>query len=457
MLRTDDILSTVRMLREEQLDVRTVTIGLNLQECAAADTEHLCRKIRAKITARAGRLVAVCDDVSRKYGIPIVNKRIAVSPVTWLLEGHGDESFVRVARQLDDAAREVGVDLIGGFTALVHKGMTAGEQAYFRMLPHALAGTERVCASVNAASTRTGVNVDAVLLAAEAVKKTAELTAAQDGFGAAKFVIFANIPGDNPFMAGGFHGPGEPDPVINIGVSGPGVIKRRLQQMLADRPAADLGQMAEQIKETAFRVTRVGELIGREVAAKLGVEFGIVDLSLAPTPRVGDSVGEILQVMGVTHIGAPGTTLAVALLTDAVKKGGAFASSSVGGLSGAFIPVAEDAALAAAVAAGTLSIEKLEAATAICSVGLDMVPLPGDTSVATLAGLMGDELAIGVMNNKTTAARLIPVPGKKAGDVVNWGGLFGSAPILTVRNVPAQESPLPRGGRVPAPIQSLRN
>jgi len=457
MLRTDDILSTVRMLREEQLDVRTVTMGMNLQECASSDPDQLCQKIRAKILAKAGRLVAVCEEVSRKYGIPIVNKRIAVSPVTWLLEGHSDESFLRVAKQLDESAREVGVDLLGGFTALVHKGMTAGERAYFRMLPQVLANTERVCASVNAASTRTGINVDAVLLAAAAVKQTAELTAAQDGFGAAKLVIFANIPGDNPFMAGGFHGPGEPDPVINIGVSGPGVIKRRLQQMIADRPDADLGQIAQQIKETAFRVTRVGELIGREVAAKLAVEFGIVDLSLAPTPRVGDSVGEILQTMGLQHIGSPGTTLAVALLTDAVKKGGAFASSSVGGLSGAFIPVAEDAALAAAVAAGTLSIEKLEAITAICSVGLDMVPVPGDTSVATLAGLIGDELAIGVMNNKTTAARLIPVPGKQAGEVVNWGGLFGSSPILPVRNLTANESPVTRGGRVPAPIQSLRN
>jgi len=457
MLRTDDILSTVRMLREEQLDVRTVTMGMNLQECASSDPDQLCQKIRAKILAKAGRLVAVCEEVSRKYGIPIVNKRIAVSPVTWLLEGHSDESFLRVAKQLDESAREVGVDLLGGFTALVHKGMTAGERAYFRMLPQVLANTERVCASVNAASTRTGINVDAVLLAAAAVKQAAELTAAQDGFGAAKLVIFANIPGDNPFMAGGFHGPGEPDPVINIGVSGPGVIKRRLQQMIADRPDADLGQIAQQIKETAFRVTRVGELIGREVAAKLAVEFGIVDLSLAPTPRVGDSVGEILQTMGLQHIGSPGTTLAVALLTDAVKKGGAFASSSVGGLSGAFIPVAEDAALAAAVAAGTLSIEKLEAITAICSVGLDMVPVPGDTSVATLAGLIGDELAIGVMNNKTTAARLIPVPGKQAGEVVNWGGLFGSSPILPVRNLTANESPVTRGGRVPAPIQSLRN
>ena len=457
MLRTDDILSTVRMLREEQLDVRTVTMGVNLQECASADVAELCAKIRAKILQRAGQLVPVCQQISQKYGIPIVNKRLAVSPVTWLLEGHRDEAFLRVAHQLDDVAREVGVDLLGGFTALVHKGMTAGEATYFRMLPQVLRQTQRICASVNAASTRTGVNVDAVWLAAQAIRKTADLTADQDGFGCAKFVVFANIPGDNPFMAGGFLGPGAPDPVINIGVSGPGVIKRRLQQMLVDHADADLGQIAEQIKETAFRVTRVGELIGREVAAKLAVEFGIVDLSLAPTPRIGDSVGEILQAMGQTKIGTPGTTLAIALLTDAVKKGGAFASSSVGGLSGAFIPVAEDAALAKAVADGTLTIEKLEAATSICSVGLDMIPVPGDTTVATLAGLIGDELAIGVMNNKTTAARLIPVPGKKAGDVVNWGGLFGSSPVLAVHNLQAGETLVSRGGRVPAPIQSLRN
>lgn len=457
MHRTDDILSTVRMFREEQLDVRTVTLGLNLQECASYDADHLCKKVRAKILQRAERLVTVCDSISQKYGIPIVNKRLAVSPVTWLLEGHGPDTFLQVAHTLDAAARDVGVDLIGGFTALVQKGMTRGEQVYFEVLPRVLAETQRVCASVNAASTRTGVHVDAVLQAAAAVKRTAELTAAQDGFGAAKFVIFANIPPDNPFMAGGFCGAGEPDPVVNIGVSGPGVIKRRLQRMLAHRPQADLGLIAEQIKETAFRITRVGELIGREVAAALGVEFGIVDLSLAPTPRPGDSVGEILQVMGQTEIGTPGTTLAAALLTDAVKKGGAFASSSVGGLSGAFVPVAEDAALAAAVGAGTLTVEKLEAITAICSVGLDMVPLPGDVSVETLAALMADELAIGVINNKTTAARLIPVPGKKAGDVVNWGGLFGGAPVMTVRDVAAAGSVVRRGGRVPAPIHSLRN
>jgi uncharacterized protein (UPF0210 family) len=457
MLRTDDILSTIRMLREEQLDVRTVTLGINLQECASFDVDHLCRKIHSKILAKAGQLVAVCEEISKKYGIPIVNKRLAISPITWLMEGHHEGAFLQVAKQLDHSVKTVGVDLLGGFTALVNKGMTRVERNYFNVLPEVLAKTDRICASVNAATTRTGINVDAILLVSEAIKKAAELTADKDGFAAAKLVVFSNIPEDNPFMAGGFLGPGEPETVINIGVSGPGVIKRRLQQMLQIHPNANLGHMAEQIKETAFRITRVGELIGREVAAKLGVEFGIVDLSLAPTPRVGDSVGEILQVMGLEHIGSPGTTAAIFLLTDAVKKGGMFASSSVGGLSGAFVPVAEDAALAHAVANGTFSIEKLEAITSICSVGLDMVPIPGDTTTATLASLISDELAIGVINNKTTAARLIPVPGKKAGEMARWGGLFGESPILAVQNLQKNQTLITRGGRIPAPIHSLRN
>ncbi len=457
MLRTDDILSTVRMLREEQLDVRTVTLGINLQECASYDVNHLCQKIHNKIMSKAGQLVQVCDQISQKYGIPIVNKRLAISPITWLMEGHHEQAYLQVARQLDKSAKAVGVDLLGGFTALVQKGMTKGERMYFNVLPEVLAGTERICASVNAASTRAGINVDAILLVSQAIKKAAGLTSDNDGFGAAKLVVFANIPEDNPFMAGGFLGPGEPETVINIGVSGPGVIKRRLQQMLAVHPEVNLGHIAEQIKETAFRITRVGELIGREVAARLGVEFGIVDLSLAPTPRVGDSVGEILQVMGLAKIGSPGTTAAIALLTDAVKKGGLFASSSVGGLSGAFIPVAEDAAMAGAVADGSLGIEKLEAVTSICSVGLDMVPIPGDTTVETLASLIADELAIGVINSKTTAARIIPVPGKKAGQMASWGGLFGESPILAVQNLQPQQTLITRGGRIPAPIHSVRN
>ena len=457
MLRSDDILSTVRMLREEQLDVRTVTLGINLQECASYDVDHLCRKIHTKILAKAAQLVAVCDDISQKYGIPIVNKRLAISPVTWLLEGQNEAAFLQVARQLDSTVKAVGVDLLGGFTALVQKGMTSGERVYFNVLPEVLAETQRICASVNAASSRTGINVDAILLVSQAIKRAAELTAGNDGFAAAKLVVFSNIPEDNPFMAGGFLGPGEPESVINIGVSGPGVIKRRLQQMLHSHPGANLGQIAEQIKETAFRITRVGELIGREVASRLKVEFGIVDLSLAPTPRMGDSVGEILQVMGLEHIGSAGTTAAIALLTDAVKKGGLFASSSVGGLSGAFVPVAEDAALAPAVANKTLGIEKLEAITSICSVGLDMVPIPGDTTVETLASLICDELAIGVINGKTTAARIIPIPGKKAGEMARWGGLFGESPILDVQNLRPNQTLITRGGRIPAPVHSFRN
>jgi hypothetical protein len=445
------------MLREEQLDVRTVTLGINLQECASYDLDHLCRKIHNKILSKAGQLVSVCNELGRKYGIPIVNKRLAISPATWLLEGMHKDAHLQVARQLDSSVKAVGVDLLGGFTALVQKGMTPGERTYFEALPEVLSQTQRICASVNAASTRAGINVDAILLVSEALKKTAELTADKDGFGCAKVVVFANIPDDNPFMAGGFLGPGEPEVVINIGVSGPGVIKRRLQQMLQDHPAANLGQIAEQIKETAFRITRVGELIGREVAARLNVDFGIVDLSLAPSPRVGDSVGEILQVMGVEQIGSPGTTAAVAMLTDAVKKGGMFASSSVGGLSGAFIPVAEDAALAQAVADGSLRLEKLEAITSICSVGLDMVPVPGDISVQTLASIIADELAIGVINNKTTAARIIPVPGKSAGEIARWGGLFGESPILDVKNLSPTQTLVGRGGRIPAPIHSVRN
>jgi len=369
----------------------------------------------------------------------------------------GTYHALRLAQALDGAAADVNVNLIGGFTALVQKGMTPGERLLIESLPAVLSRTERVCASVNVASTKAGINVDAVLLAGQTILRIARATRDRHGFGNAKLVVFANIPEDNPFMAGGFLGPGEPETVINIGVSGPGVIKRRLQQMLTDHPGANLGQIAEQIKETAFRITRVGELIGREVAANLNVEFGIVDLSLAPTPRVGDSVGEILQTMGLAKIGSPGTTAAIALLTDAVKKGGLFASSYVGGLSGAFVPVAEDAAMADAVANGTLGIEKLEAVTSICSVGLDMVPIPGDTTVETLASLIADELAIGVINHKTTAARIIPVPGKKTGEIARWGGLFGQSPILNVQNLNPNQTLITRGGRIPAPIHSVRN
>lgn len=457
MLQTNEILATIQMLHAEHLDVRTVTMGVNVQDCAAADVEAICRKLRHKITSRASRLVETCDRVGRKYGIKITNKRLAISPAAHLLSNHDARAAVEVARALDDAAAEVRVDLIGGFTALVHKGITAGDSVVMDALPAVLSRTQRLCASVNAASRRAGLNMDAVRRIGEQIKAIAGATAAQQGFGCAKLVVFANIPEDNPFMAGAYLGDGEPEAVINVGVSGPGVVSSALKRRLELEPKLTLGDLAEEIKITAFRVTRAGELIGREVAAELGLPFGIVDLSLAPTPEVGDSVGEILQLLGIEQIGAPGSTAAVALLNDAVKKGGAFASSSVGGLSGAFIPVSEDAALAQAAAKGHLTLEKLEAMTSVCSVGLDMIAIPGDTPAETIAAIIADELAIGVVNNKTTAVRVIPVPGKKAGDMVDFGGLFGAAPVMPVRNAGASARFVRFGGRIPAPIQSLTN
>jgi uncharacterized protein (UPF0210 family) len=457
MLRTEDIMSTLRMFQEEHLDVRTVTLGVNLLDCVDADVAQMCRKVRLKLRGRAGSLVRACREVGARYGIPVVNKRLAVTPVSGLAAGGSEEALWRIAGELDGAAAEVGVDLVGGFTALVQKGMTAADEALIGAIPRALAETERLCSSVNVASTSAGINVDAINLVAHVILETARRTAGRDGFGAAKLMVFANIPEDNPFMAGAYHGYGEPECVVNIGVSGPGVVKRAVERLLRERPDADLGEMAEQIKRTSFRVTRVGELIGREVAARIGARFGIVDLSLAPTPRVGDSVGEILQAMGVRRIGAPGSTAAVALLNDAVKKGGLFASSSVGGLSGAFIPVSEDNALAAAVRDGDLTVEKLEAMTSVCSVGLDMIAIAGDTDAATIAALIADEMSIGVVNGKTTSVRVIPVPGKAAGDVAQFGGLFGQAVVAAVRGPGAAAGFVGRGGRVPAPLQSLRN
>jgi len=457
MLQCRSILDTLDMIQKEHLDVRCVTMGVNLFDCICPEAEHLCKRVREKIVSKASGLVRECERVSRKYGIPVVNKRIAITPAGFLLSGHGRETALALARTLDEVCRQVGVDLLGGFSAFVQKGMTPGEEMLIRSLPHVLSQTERLCASVNVASSTAGINVDAVLLMGQIVKETAERTAAQDGFGCAKLVVFANIPEDNPFMAGALLGPGEPDCVINIGVSGPGVIKRALERLLAEHPKATFQRIAERIKETAFRVTRVGELIGREVSTALGVAFGIVDLSLAPTPAVGDSVGEILQVLGVGKIGGPGSTAALALLNDAVKKGGLFASSSVGGLSGAFIPVSEDAVMAASAAAGDLTLEKLEAMTAVCSVGLDMIVIPGDTDAATISALIADEMAIGVINKKTTAVRLIPAPGKKVGETVTWGGLFGSAPVMEVRNSGHSGAFIAHGGRIPAPLQSLTN
>ena len=457
MIPTEDILQTIEMIRIEKLDVRAVTMGINLCGCADGDSGRMLRKVRTRIHGAAGDLVACCEEVAGKYGIPIVNKRLAVSAASILLEGHGPKVCLPLARVLDESAAEVEVDMIGGYSALVQKGFSDGDRYVIDSIPEVLGTTERVCASVNVASTKAGVNMDAVRLMGRQVKAAAERTADRDGFGATKLVVFANIPEDNPFMAGAFLGPGEPGTVINIGVSGPGVIKRALERLVEGAEPVDLERIAEEIKRTAFRVTRVGELLGRDVAGKLGVRFGVVDLSLAPTPRVGDSVGEILQVMGIAKIGAPGSTAAVALLNDAVKKGGLFASSSVGGLSGAFIPVSEDQALSSAVGAGTLSLEKLEAMTSVCSVGIDMVVLPGDTDADTIAAIIADEMAIGVVNNKTTGVRVIPAPGKKPGDKAVFGGLFGESYVAEVRNAGSSERFVAFGGRIPAPLHSLNN
>jgi len=456
MLRTDEILGTIRMLQSEHLDVRTVTLGLDVNECADRDPVVICDRLYRRITAKAARLVEVCDAVGGKYKIPVVNKRLAVSPISILLEGHDKQAALQIAHALDAAAQAVGVNLVGGFTALVERGQTAGQRLLIKTLPDVLSQTQRVCASVNVAGTKAGINMDAVRDLGYAIRDIALATAAQNGFGCAKLVVFANIPADNPFMAGAFLGPGQGDSVIHIGVSGPGVIKAAVAQARAQGQTR-LNELAEQIKLTAFRVTRVGELIGREVAAALGVPFGIVDLSLAPTPALGDSVAEILNALGIGAVGGPGSTAALALLTDAVKKGGLFASSSVGGLSGAFIPVCEDVGLAQAARQGHLTLEKLEAMTSVCSVGLDMICLPGDTPPETLSGILADEMAIGVMNNKTTACRLIPVPGKKAGEEVSFGGLFGGGPVLAVRVNDANADFIRAGGHIPAPIRSLTN
>ena len=458
MYRTEDVLATLGMVRQHKLDVRTVTMGIDLHPCASPDLSVLCARIRRRLLSYAGRLRAVCREVEGRYGIPIVNRRIAVSPIATVAAGHSAEGYLAVARTLDAVAEEVGVDLVGGFAALVQKGWTEGDRRLIETLPEVLSGTRRVCAAVNVGTTAAGINMDAILALGHVLKETAERTRAHDGFGCAKLVVFANAPADNPFMAGAFHGAGEPDCVINIGVSGPGVVKAAVEDLVAlsqGRPT--LGEIAEEIKSTAFRVTRVGELIGREVAARLGVAFGIVDLSLAPTPAIGDSVGEILQAMGVVRIGAPGSTAAVALLNDAVKKGGSFASSSVGGLSGAFVAVSEDAALADAVERGDLTLAKLEAMTAVCSVGLDMIAVPGDTDAETLAALIADEVAIGVINHKTTAVRIIPVPGKAAGDRAVFGGLFGEMAILPIHAAGGSAAFVRHGGRIPAPLSSLRN
>jgi uncharacterized protein (UPF0210 family) len=457
MLNDREVLSTLEMLRNENLDVRTVTLGISLLDCASHDLDHFREQIHSKISGLARNLVEVCDEVGDKYGIPVVNKRIAVSPIAVAAAPFSSAQLVKVAQTLDGIAKEVRVDFIGGFSALVEKGFARGDLALIQAIPEALSGTERVCASVNVASTRAGINMDAVGLMGRIIKTAAESTAGSDGLACAKLCVFANIPQDIPFMAGAYLGVGEPDAVINVGVSGPGVVKKAIDRAMTADPTPDLGQISDIIKRTAFKVTRVGEVIGREVTRKLGVTFGVLDLSLAPTPNVGDSVGEIFQSLGLSSIGLPGSTAVLALLNDAVKKGGAFASSYVGGLSGAFIPVSEDLNISEAARAGFLSLEKLEAMTAVCSVGLDMVALPGDTSAETLAAIIADEMAIGVINRKTTATRLIPVPGKKAGEKAYFGGLLGEATIISVQNNGGSENFIRLGGRIPAPIQSLVN
>jgi uncharacterized protein (UPF0210 family) len=457
MLTDREIISTLEMLKNENLDVRTVTLGVNLLDCAGADLNQVRRRIAERVMGLAGRLVPVCERVGQKYGIPVVNKRIAVSPIAVVGAALSPEDLVEVARTLDAAAREVHVDFIGGFSALVEKGLARGDRSLIAAMPQALAVTERVCASVNVASTRAGINIDAVLLLGQTIKRAAELTADRDGAACTKLCVFANIPEDIPFMAGAYLGIGEADAVINVGVSGPGVVKKAIDRALGARPSLDLGSLSELIKKTAYKVTRVGELIGREVAEQLGIPFGVVDLSLAPTPNVGDSVGEIFQSLGLLAIGVPGTTAALALLNDAVKKGGAFASSRVGGLSGAFIPVSEDLNISEAARDGHLCLEKLEAITSVCSVGLDMVAIPGDTSAETISAIIADEMAIGVINNKTTATRLIPVPGKAAGDQAFFGGLMGHSTIIPVNNARGDNPFIRRGGLIPAPIHSLKN
>lgn len=456
MAGRDRILSTVEMLQHEHLDVRAVTMGVDLSDCADRDIKTLCRLAGEKLQRKAGGLVSACGQVARKYGIPVVNKRIAISAASAVTAGHSAEELLEFAQALDRSAGEIGIDFVGGFSAMAHKGMTVADRTLIESLPAVLSETSRVCASVNAASSRSGINMDALLLLGRIMLDAAARTAGQDGFACCKLCVFANIPEDNPFMAGAYKGPGEPETVVNVGVSGPGVVKRAVERLCQSGLPLTLQDVAEEIKNTSFRVTRTGELIGREVARLVQAEFGIVDLSLAPTPQVGDSVGEILQAMGIAAIGGPGSTAALALLTDAIKKGGTFASSSVGGMSGAFIPVAEDSALAEAAGRGALSLKALEAMTAVCSVGLDMVAVPGDVSAETLAAIAADELAIGVVNKKTTAVRLIPVPGKKAGERAVFGGLFGESPILEVCRASA-DSFVRLGGRIPAPLQSLVN
>ncbi len=446
------IIETLLMIEEEKLDIRTITLGISLFDCADEDGERARRKIYDKITRVADKLVATGNAIEKEFGIPVVNKRISITPMAMIAGASCDTNYCAFAHTLDRAAKTVGVDFIGGFSALVQKGYSQGDQRLIASIPQALAETDIVCSSVNIASTRAGINMDAVRQMGEIIKQTAERTADRHGFGCAKLVVFANAVEDNPFMAGAFHGVGEADCVINVGVSGPGVVQRAIEKL----PNAPFDVIAETIKKTAFKITRMGQLVGKEASERLGVPFGIVDLSLAPTPAIGDSVAHILEGLGLGCVGTHGTTAALALLNDAVKKGGVMACGHVGGLSGAFIPVSEDAGMINAVNAGKLNLAKLEAMTAICSVGLDMIAIPGDTSASTIAAIIADEAAIGVINGKTTAVRIIPAPGMNVGDTVEFGGLLGSAPVMAVESSSA-DAFIARGGRIPAPIHSFRN
>ena len=452
MINTKDILETIKMIEEEHLDIRTITMGISLRDLAADDINVLADKIYDKVTRRAEKLVATGEQIERELGIPIINKRISVTPIAMVGATSSANSYVPLAKALDRAADTTGVNFVGGFSALVQKGFAKGDEILINSIPEAMAETNLVCSSVNVASTKAGVNLDAIGLMGRIIKQTAELTKDNDSMGCSKLVVFANAVDDNPFMAGAFHGIGEPETVINVGVSGPGVVQSAI------RRAGDcsIGEVADVIKKTAFKITRMGQLVGALASQRLGVPFGIVDLSLAPTPAIGDSVARILEEVGLEVCGGCGTTAILAMLNDAVKKGGVMASSSVGGLSGAFIPVSEDEGMIAAAQAGALTLEKLEAMTAVCSVGIDMVAVPGDTTAEVISGLIADEIAIGVVNTKTTAVRVIPAIGKKVGDMVEFGGLLGAAPIIPIKTgSPAKF--IGRGGRIPAPIQSLKN
>lgn len=452
MLNFNDIMETITMIQEENLDIRTITMGISLLDCADSDIDRSCEKVYKKIYEKAKDLVKTGEAIERKYKIPIVNKRISVTPISMLVAVSGGDP-VKYALTLDRVAKDVGVNFIGGFSALVQKGFSAGDRELIEAIPRALAATDFVCSSVNIGSTKAGINMDAVKIMGNVVGEAAELTKERQCVGAAKLVVFCNAPEDNPFMAGAFHGVGEPDVVLNVGVSGPGVVRAALAKLPDDAP---LNEVAELIKKTAFKITRMGQLVGAEASRMLGVPFGIIDLSLAPTPAVGDSVAHILEEIGLEQCGTHGTTAALAMLNDAVKKGGVMASSSVGGLSGAFIPVTEDAGMIAAARSGVLSIEKLEAMTAVCSVGLDMIVIPGETPADTISAIIADEAAIGMVNSKTTAVRVIPAIGLKEGEELDFGGLLGSGPIMKIRSQSSAKM-INRGGRIPAPMQSLKN